>query len=461
MKKPENESKKEKGGSGRWNQHKVTIRYLNMLRPRVQSFSGLIVSKLSHALGWLSHKSSGKGGGAQDDLQSEKNEEIPFEILMTEEEGDNETVQALKAFARLVINTNDAEVLERAVPSFVIGEWCISGGDLLPVFLAVRERFLATDTSFRVKETVKKQLLDCREWSGWRDGWGWRDDLEGNAITRFCRDQCKNLVDQSHDHHRQFFSAWVFFASLDPDNKDLRGYGPDSYEKSVARLLSSWDRDEKLGDRRDVFRSAVIECRYLLHDGRSVDVTRILSGRDRSSILRSLLRNLHMDWSDIKDVIAFITRGDEVLILGELAEFFSDLPDMKPVFGDLLVNEFLGCLIPLLPSTFTVPRSFDLTPTLTLFLRYQSSIPSLLRYSDTLIYFLDHGPFEQLSSLRPAYDFFQLCLTLPSYGDLQNTKIRDRARFYLQPHWGLIRTSLASASISVLIPFTSSPASVS
>lgn len=78
--------------------------------------------------------------------------------LIKWEDRDSEDVKALKTYARLVINTNDTEVLERAVPSFEFGSWYNAGDSLFSIFMAVRERFLATDTSFRVKETVAKQL---------------------------------------------------------------------------------------------------------------------------------------------------------------------------------------------------------------------------------------------------------------------------------------------------------------
>ncbi|KZS86787.1 hypothetical protein SISNIDRAFT_491632 [Sistotremastrum niveocremeum HHB9708] len=441
MKKPENESKKEKGGSRRWYQHEVTIRYLDMLRHRVQRFSRLIASELSLSLGPLSHQSSRNVGELLDDLQSEMRKETPIELLMTEDEDDSETVQALKAFARLVIGTNDAEVLERAVPSFDLGEWCKSGGDLLPVFVAVRERFLATDTSFRVKETIYKQLAYCRQWRGWTDYRAWRRDLEGNAITRWCRNQCLDLVYQSHKSHRRFFSAFVFLVSLEEGNKDLRGDPDDeSYERIIARVLSSFDRDGELGDRYDVFRSAVNECNSLLRDGRSDDVIRILSGSDQASILRSLLRNPSLNWYEIEDIIGLIVRGKETTVLGKLARFCYNIPDIKPVRGELLLIDFLGSLIRSLPSTFTLSQSFGLAPTLVLLLRYHARINSsvLSRYSDTLVYFLDHGGFEALPCLRPADDFFQLCLTLSPDDTVQSTNYQERARFYLERHGALV-----------------------
>ncbi|KZS92084.1 hypothetical protein SISNIDRAFT_512999 [Sistotremastrum niveocremeum HHB9708] len=434
MRKSNKEIKKETKEARRWHQPKLTSKYLKLLRRRVQGFSRWIVTKLFLSPVSPSHESSGEKEEIQDEPEPAREEDKSIEILMKENEEDSEGVQALKAYARLVINTNDAEVLERVVPSFELGEWCKSGGDLLPVFVAVRERFLATDTSFRVKETVKKQLVYCREWKGWRKEYGhWRKNLEGNAITRFCRDQCKELVRGSHDSHRQFFPSYVFFSSFDPDNDILRGnpfHG--SYEQSVTRTLSSYDRDGESGDREDVFKTAVFECNSLLEDGRSDDVTRILSRGYRSSLLRSLLRNPHMQWYEISGIVALITRGNEVAVLEEMAEFSSNLPDMKPVGyyerGDLLVIDLLGFLIPSLPSTFTVTQSFDLAPVLTLLLRYQSVIRhSLPRYIDTLFYVLDHGGFEalssKLSSLRSAHDFVQFCL--------RSTSHPDRARIYL------------------------------
>ncbi|KZT31279.1 hypothetical protein SISSUDRAFT_1133616 [Sistotremastrum suecicum HHB10207 ss-3] len=363
------------------------------------------------------------------------------ELIRTEEK-DTDNVKALKTYARLVLNTTDTEVLERAVPSFEISEWYSVRNEFWEVFLAVRERFLATDTSFRVKETVHKQLVYFREWSGWReDQWNWRRHLEGTAMTRWCRDQCEKLVHQSHESHRQFFPAFVFFTSLDPHHEDLRGYRPESYEESVTRVLSSFDRNGELGDRDDVFFLAVIECNSLLEDGRSDDVTRILFSGDRASVLRSLLRNLGINWHYIREIVALITRGNEDTILDEMAFFFSDLPDIKLIadYGEVLVIEFLGSLIPSLPLSFTLPQSFDLIPTLTLFLRYQSDIErSLPHYIGTLICFLDHGGFELLSSLRPAYEFFRLCLKLSFDDDLWIPNVQGRARFYLEPHRGLI-----------------------
>ncbi|KZS92085.1 hypothetical protein SISNIDRAFT_467308 [Sistotremastrum niveocremeum HHB9708] len=411
-------------------------------------FESPLSAAMRPALRWFKSKTQRKDASKEFDEgeHAESSQEKTVDELVRAEEEDTDTVKALKTYARLVLNTTDAEVLERTVPSFEIGEWYTAGDKLWDVFLAVRERFLATDTSFRVKETVNKQLVYFSEWSGWRAEHGnWKNDLGGNAITRWCKDQCEELVYRSCESHRQFFPAFVFFASLDRNNEDLRGDEPESYEECVARVLSSYDRDGELGARFDVFLSAVEECRSLIEDGRSNDVTRILSRGDRSSLLRSLLRNRYISWDGIKDIVALNTRGNEVVVLEELANFFSNAPNMRPVgifSSDLLVIDFLGSLIPSLPLTFTVPQSLDLGPTLRLFCRYQSDIEVLSLYSDTLIYFLDHGGFEALSSLGPASDFFHLCLTRSSDELPINTA---RAQLYLDENHAIF-TSLPGPS---------------
>lgn len=243
IKKIQPETNAEKTETPQSRQLSLISAQLHSFLRRIQRFTDIISKKPYLAPEAPSDELSGGQGATWHESEQKQGE--PIEVLLEEKVDDDEIVQALKAYARLVINTNDTEVLERAVPSFEIGEWCQSGGKLLSVFLAVRERFLATDTSFRVKETVNQQLVYCREWSGWRDRW--REDLEGNAITRWCRDQCEDLIDQTHESHRQFFSAFVFFTSLDPHNEDLRRYPWDSYEETVAWVLSSYDQDGEMG----------------------------------------------------------------------------------------------------------------------------------------------------------------------------------------------------------------------
>ncbi|KZT38860.1 hypothetical protein SISSUDRAFT_712953 [Sistotremastrum suecicum HHB10207 ss-3] len=218
-------------------------------------FESPLSSAMRPALKWLNARAEEKPADAEvatpsdnseddeSDLEDasrddtfEKNARI--EDLMKIRETDSENVKVVKTFAHLVINTNDPEVLERAAPSFQFNQWHDIWDELRPVFLAVRGRFLTTDTSIRVKETVHKQLVYFKGWTGWTSDWHtWRSDLEESEMTRWCREECRRLVDRSPDSRQEYFSSWLFFVSFQKDNTDLR-FRPDatdSYEKCVCR----------------------------------------------------------------------------------------------------------------------------------------------------------------------------------------------------------------------------------
>ncbi|KZS88894.1 hypothetical protein SISNIDRAFT_528661 [Sistotremastrum niveocremeum HHB9708] len=316
---------------------------------------------------------------------------------------------ALKTYAKLVLNTNDVEVLERAIPSFEFGEWYAASDSLFPVFHAVRDRFLATDTSFRVKETVHQQVVSTKDWAGWKDQRGeWRNDLKANEFTRWCRDQCYELIVSARGSRRDYFLPFAFFVSLEEDNEDLRRWASKSNKECVAGILCTFDSDGELGDREDIFGSAVMTCKRLLSDGRTDDVTAILSCVDRASVLRSLIRNPGMWWFEIRDLVTFIVKGSEVEILDEMSDFLSNLPEMS-AFADsdnpLLVCELLEHIIRRRPSDFSSPHSLDLSPVLELV--NQNSL--FKRYSKTLIYYLARGGLENLSDLHSALKLWEYC----------------------------------------------------
>ncbi|KZT41682.1 hypothetical protein SISSUDRAFT_233291 [Sistotremastrum suecicum HHB10207 ss-3] len=323
---------------------------------------------------------------------------------------DRPDVVALKTYAKLVLNTNDVEILERAVPSFEFGQWYDAGDRLLPVFHAVRERFLATDTSFRVKETVHKQLAYLKTWKGWREQEGvWRTNLKANDFTRWCQAQCLELIDRSRGSRREFFPPLAFLNSFEEDNMDLRHLGRRSNEQCVARILCTFDSDDELGDRVPIFRCAVEACNRLLRDGGTDQVTAILSHVERASVLRSFVRNPYMRSRTLANLVAFITKGNETEILNELSDFFSDLPEMSVVSDDdqhpLPVCSLLEHLLPSSLSDIIVPPSLDLSPLLGLVNQH-----SLYEWSSrTLTHYLNQGGFDKLSDLHPALKLWEFC----------------------------------------------------
>lgn len=361
-----------------------------------------------HRVWHQGHSHTTADDGENDEPDGTKDmEDVGGLIQWNKDDGTN--ILALKTYAKLVLNTNDVEVLERSVPSFEIGEWYAARDSLLPVFHAVRERLLATDTSFRVKETVHKQLVYFIDWEGWNaleeDG---RRDLKANDFTRWCRAQCPKLINSLRGFRHDFFLPFAFFASLEEDNADLRDYTLDSHEECVAGILCTFNSDRELGDRKDIFECAVDTCDGLLFDGRTDDITAILSHVNPASLLCSLIRNPRTPWYWIRGLVTFITKGKEVEILDEMSNFFSNLPEMSVALdqGDpLLVCQFLEFIIDEYPSDFATPHSLDLAPVLDL-VHLNSGF---YRYSKTLACYLTRDGLNSLSDLRPALKLWEYC----------------------------------------------------
>ncbi|KZS91619.1 hypothetical protein SISNIDRAFT_516273 [Sistotremastrum niveocremeum HHB9708] len=287
-----------------------------------------------------------------------------MEALIRWDDNDSKDTKALKTYARLVLNTNDPEVLERAVPSFEFGKWYTAGTPMFSVFLAVRERFLATDTSFRVKETVLKQLLRFKDWGGWRDDRGnWRIELregvELGPFTEWCKAQCKSLIYKTPSRRKEFFSCWVFWSSFEEDNQDLLRDNR-SYYESLANVLCCFTADSELGKRRDIFTMAVRQCTYLLDDAKNDEVATIISHVSRSLVLVSLLKNPYLDWSAIREpgseasgIMYHYLGPDSLLSLSDLTVAGRIWADCNPLGWNTTTatrtfyENHLGCFIPL------------------------------------------------------------------------------------------------------------------
>ncbi|KZT38823.1 hypothetical protein SISSUDRAFT_710759 [Sistotremastrum suecicum HHB10207 ss-3] len=182
-----------------------------------------------------------------------------------------------------------------------------------------------------------------------------------------------------------------------------------------------------------MFFSAVFQCRDLVNEHNAETLMRITSS-DKISLLESLIQNPWMYWSEIEGFVAFITKGDELAILHELAYFFSNLPKMQPNADQLFVLEFLAQLIPMLPSDFCVPRGFDLSATLALLADVRLTLRDGHKYDETVVYYLDHGGFKQLSGMRSVQNFFESCVTNSLENSGGRGHIRGRAIYYLQQY---------------------------
>lgn len=342
--------------------------------------------------------SDGKNGGGEDLFEvtdGDKGKELDwFEFGKGEQRISLET---LKVYARLVKNATETEVLDRAVPSFSFIPWYSADDNLFPIFETIYARFTETDTTFRVKETLVQQFVAFRDCL-YKEG-----KKEDKKVVQWCREECERLYDQSTDSESKakFFPLWVFFTSFDKDNDDLRKIGTLPFEDCVLRVLCSYDQNRKLGERKCILYCALWECQPLVEQGKIVvdDVT-------RPSLLRSLIRNPIWDWEYIEDLVLLSTQGKETQILTELSDFIAN-PPVRP--QPELLLDFLTDLTPSLPDDFTVPPNIDISSLLSILARDGPNRYTWQERSDGLIFYFDHGAFDQLSNISPAVRFLNHC----------------------------------------------------
>ncbi|KZT33678.1 hypothetical protein SISSUDRAFT_1053918 [Sistotremastrum suecicum HHB10207 ss-3] len=366
---------------------------------------------------------------------------VDVQALTAWKDTDDPDAKALKTYARLVLNTTNAELLERCVPSFDFGNWYAAGDTIFPIFKAVHERFLATDTSFRVKETTSQQLARFKIWPGWTycsplGNQVWREELKSNRLIQWCKEQCTELVNSGPDQAREYFPFLAFLSSLDEGNQDLRGYQLESYQASVATVICSY-RNGEVGERREIFKTALALCTTLvaqsmgfLHDGNSDEATEILCRVGPSSAVHSIILGTSHDpelsWRDLRALIAFITDRNEMDIVNKLSRFFSffrkaDLGDSEDYVISYLVDLSMG-----LPACFAVPGHLDLSPSLSLVTQRMASTQRLISF----LYYLTRGGVETLSDIHPARDYWQECLDIYH----RNKPFDWISRFYEQYH---------------------------
>lgn len=407
-------------------------------------FESPLSTALRPAAGWLNARKAKKSLdlelSADDESAGRPTKDTsPIEDLMEVSIVDNDNIQAIKTYACLVINTNDTEVLERAAPSFEFSQWVDVWDDMQSVFEAVRGRFLTTDTSIRVKETVHNQLVHFKDWPGWRmpeTSSGCRRDLQVTGMTQWCKEECGRLIWRGHDSYVQFFPAWVFFTSFEEGNHDLRSkyYDPDSCETCVHRVLSSYNYNRTLGHRRELFYAAVLKFAAvrlrLPSDSRS---PMNLIGPFRASVIQSFIRNPGMPWSFFTDIATLITKDNEVTVLVELAPFLSNLSGRMLRGGPECLVKFLAGLVPSFPPDFKVPQSFDLSPALAVFIEQRGELETadIRVASSTFMYLLEHGGFHNVSKLEPVLAFFELCIGDNDVSDPTVNILQERSRWHL------------------------------
>ncbi|KZT32119.1 hypothetical protein SISSUDRAFT_1055970 [Sistotremastrum suecicum HHB10207 ss-3] len=118
-------------------------------------------------------------------------------------------------------------------------------------------QLLASDTSIRVKATMEGQLSRLVAWfkgEGDDGGWQIRTSLLEMLIGQF------GLLSPEH------FPSLVYLTSILDDNEDLVAISVLPSEECIAHLFCNFDQPQKLGERGELFYTAVKLCDLLLDD---------------------------------------------------------------------------------------------------------------------------------------------------------------------------------------------------
>lgn len=214
----------------------------------------------------------------------------------------------------------------------------------------------------------------------------------------------------------------------------------DSDCSALTAALEAFTNGNESDAIEDGFLDAVKECNSLVQDGKGDDVKNILSHVDLHALLGILIQNMHIRWQHISSLVLLITQGKELESLNALTPIIVNVPLLDRSDSDLPVIEFLASIIPSHPSDFVVYDKFDLSRTLTLLMRRGPDQRTWRKYSDTLIYYLDHGAFDTLSDSDAVRKFLGYYCLEGSYemrrwwdpDERTNESTRVRAKHFMQ-----------------------------
>ncbi|KZS88633.1 hypothetical protein SISNIDRAFT_254984 [Sistotremastrum niveocremeum HHB9708] len=320
------------------------------------------------------------------------------------DQGDREKL--VGAFMDLIAEASDPKLLERAVGSFSYVEWFKNGKGTADQLEKTWNRLRATDTSVRVRETLRARMTQFVKYH----------HEQSKEITQKAMRVLANVCPIA-----ERFNAEVYSASFGADNADLRGLSLLPFEECIARVLCSYNHEEKLGDRERIFNLAEKQCSTLIREGNVDDVTRILSYVDRLDIIKSYIQ--HLNGVD-RSLVEFIVKDHEHEILHGINKFLRTV-DQSRLNPRSLVRVFLVLASP-------PPTDIDLSP----LIDYLSRHPRYDTWEDTsdaIIAYLDSFDLSQFSDSTAVRRSLQQCVNTQlrnedGYRCFTSDETRDRAR---------------------------------
>ncbi|KZS88230.1 hypothetical protein SISNIDRAFT_532525 [Sistotremastrum niveocremeum HHB9708] len=348
-------------------------------------------------------------------------------IKKTRVEVECESTEKLFAtYLDLIGETSDPTLLDRAVASLSYRDWMQYGRGSVDQLQKVYTRLMATDTSFRVKETVtaqisrfsawipkrRKQIEENREDRALQDGWAREGDEYWIAQSKEREEEAK----KEEEEEARAIQLTRFLLSQRKDNIS-RGFTPTwencthifdllslPFDKFVAKCLCIHDHNINLGDHQYIFFWSVNHCDDLLRADKSDDVMRILSHVDLFSAVRSfVLADSYESWYD--RVFKLIIGDRRTEVLGFLNEFLSTPRDWSSVDSGGASAVFL--IAAGSPPKF--PSDLDLSPIIVHIGRHPS-LKNWTKASDASIAYLMRCDISALSERRGVHEFLQHCV---------------------------------------------------
>ncbi|KZS88938.1 hypothetical protein SISNIDRAFT_489598 [Sistotremastrum niveocremeum HHB9708] len=306
----------------------------------------------------------------------------------------DDTEKLLTTYMDLIAEASDPKLLERAVASFSYVEWFQNRDQSQEELARMKktwDRLTATDTSLRVRETLTARARQFVP----SDSWEIR--VLGERLTT----ELVQFFLGTHSYPRSFRDSLVEDA-FKPDNADLRPLAALPFEECIARVLCAYNYNGKLGDRRDIFFFAERRCHFLLCEGKSDDVTRILSHVNRLDIVKSYIQHPYGIYSD---VVEFIVKDHKHQILYLLNEFVKTVDQSR--LGPRSLSQVFSVLAS--PPPTDIDLQVDLSPLVDYLCRHPD-YSTWREISNAIIAYLTPFDLSQISDSSAVRRFLERCI---------------------------------------------------
>ncbi|KZS95593.1 hypothetical protein SISNIDRAFT_483819 [Sistotremastrum niveocremeum HHB9708] len=334
------------------------------------------------------------------------------------------TGQALfTTYMELIAEANDPKLLDRVASSFSYWAWMEYGQGSTGVLVRAYDRLMASDTSNRVRETVRAQISRfakfCRE-----RPWKVENELRKKDLNQFLRYRYSFPSD---------FPAWATILSFQENNINLYELGSLPLEECVAQLLCTYDQNMRLGDRTDIWWSAVRHCVSLVRRGNEDDVMQILSHVDPRSVVRSFMRAPGLNLCASNDFVHFLVRDCRAETLLHINEFLTDPPSNVNHVSVPFI------LLALLSPESPLPLDIDFTPIIA-FVSHSPTYDSWTAITHWLTFYLHECDISAMADNRVLLVFLRQCIELEipdPFGVITRAseETKARARSILEAHF--------------------------